>query len=76
MDFPSKEELIAVKCGKDIEKIREYLGVDSLKYLSLEKLLDSVPYSERTGYCTACFSGEYPVPIEPNSEKEDPISYE
>jgi amidophosphoribosyltransferase len=70
MDFPSKKELIAVKCGENIDKIKEYLGVDSLEYLSKEKLLESVPYGEKTGYCTACFSGVYPVPVDMKSEKE------
>ena len=61
MDFPTREELIA--SSKSVEEIREYLGVDSLGYLSLEGLLGSVP-QDGLGYCTACYSGEYPVPIE------------
>jgi len=69
MDFPSKEELIAYQCNKDLEKIREFLDVDSVEYLSLEKLHDSVPegtdtYGNKIGYCDACFSGKYPIPIE------------
>lgn len=69
MDFPSKEELIANNCSNDIEKIREYLEVDSVEYLSLEQLHDSVPQGvnsagEKIGYCDACFSGNYPIPIE------------
>ncbi len=58
MDFPTREELIA--SSMTIEKIRKYLEVDSLHYLSLEGLLNSVPH-ENCGYCTACFSGEYPI---------------
>lgn len=58
MDFPTKEELIA--SSMSIEEIRKYLEADSLHYLSLEGLLKSVP-TENCGYCTACFSGEYPV---------------
>lgn len=58
MDFPTKEELIASQMS--IEEIRKYLEVDTLHYLSLEGLLDSVPH-ERGGYCTACFSGKYPI---------------
>lgn len=71
MDFPSKEELIANQCDGDIEKIRRELGVDSLAYLTLEKLLDSVPTGGGQGYCTACFSGFYPVPIEPAGTKDE-----
>lgn len=61
MDFPSKSELIANK--KTIEEIGEFLGCDSLAYLSIEKLLESVPH-ETGGYCTACFTGNYPIEIE------------
>lgn len=65
MDFPSKDELIANKHNGDIEGIRNELGVTKLDYLSTEKLLESVPYKhKKTGYCTACFTGEYPIPIE------------
>ena len=61
MDFPSKSELIANK--KSVEQIGEFLGCDSIAYLSKEKLLDSVSH-ENGGYCTACFTGEYPIEIE------------
>ncbi len=61
MDFPTREELIA--SSNTVEEIRAHLGVDSLGYLSLEGLLQAAPQEGR-GYCTACFSGEYPVPIE------------
>ena len=71
MDFPNREELIAVKCKEDIEKIREYLGVDSVQYLSTKKLLASVPGGDKKGYCTACFGGKYPAPIENVSDKND-----
>ena len=69
MDFPSKDELIANQCEQDLEKIREYLDVNSVEYLSLEKLHDSVPqgvnkHGENISYCDACFSGNYPIPIE------------
>lgn len=69
MDFPSKGELIANQCDRDMEKIRQYLDVDSVEYLSLEQLHNSVPqgtnvFGESIGYCDACFSGNYPIPIE------------
>ncbi|MEO6940184.1 MAG: amidophosphoribosyltransferase [Candidatus Kapaibacterium sp.] len=68
MDFPSKGELVANEYGCDETKIGEALGVDSLKYLSIEKLLESVPHVDSAGrpvgYCTACFTGNYPVPID------------
>lgn len=71
MDFPNREELIAVKCNEDIEKIREYLGVDSVHYLSTKKLLSSVPNGDKKGYCTACFGGKYPAPIENVTDKNE-----
>ncbi|MGH2574242.1 MAG: amidophosphoribosyltransferase, partial [Ignavibacteria bacterium] len=67
MDFPSKEELIANQLNNDLEKLREFLGVDSVEYLSIEKLHESVPgvnIGNGDGYCDACFSGNYPIPIE------------
>ncbi len=75
MDFPSKDELIANRCNQDLEKIREFLDVDSVEYLSLAKLHDSVPqgtdsYGNKVGYCDACFSGKYPIPIEEIDKSE------
>ena len=70
MDFPSQDEVIANRCEGSIEKIREELGVESLGYLSLEKLLESVPHENGESYCTACFSGQYPTSIESKVTKE------
>ena len=69
MDFPSKQELIANQLNNDLEKLRQFLGVDSVEYLSLEKMHESVPQhtagnGKNLGYCDACFSGNYPIPIE------------
>ena len=58
MDFPTKRELIA--SNMSVEQIGKYLEVDTLSYLTLEGLLNSVP-REDCGYCTACFSGDYPI---------------
>ncbi|MDQ3022543.1 MAG: amidophosphoribosyltransferase [Bacteroidota bacterium] len=65
MDFPSSDELIANQHDQNIEEIRKELGVTSLSYLSLNKLLESVPYkNDKTDYCTACFTKNYPIQIE------------
>jgi amidophosphoribosyltransferase len=61
MDFPDRNELIAASMS--LKEIKKYLEVDSLKYLSLEGLIDSVP-GESCSYCTACFDGSYPIPID------------
>jgi amidophosphoribosyltransferase len=60
IDFPTKKELIAAR--RSIEEIRQFIGVDSLKYLSLEGMLSSM-LLPRKEFCTACFSGDYPTKI-------------
>jgi amidophosphoribosyltransferase len=59
IDTPTREELIAANL--DLEGIRQHLGVDTLGYLSLEGMLQSVPDGPH-GFCHACFSGDYPTP--------------
>ena len=58
IDIPTEEELIANRF--DIEGIKEHIGADSLHYLSVEGMLRAVGGN---GYCTACFTGDYPVPV-------------
>lgn len=58
IDFPNPKDLIAA--NKSIEEIRRHIGVDTLGYLSLEGMLSCV--SKPAGsYCTACWTGNYPV---------------
>ncbi len=71
MDFPSREELIANQEQGDVERMRTRLGVDSLAYLSVNGLLSSAPHGHGEGYCTACFTGNYPVQIDVDSDKHD-----
>jgi len=59
IDFPDREELVAARL-KTIPAIEEYLGVDSLGYLSVDGLLAAVS-KPSTHYCTACWTGKYPV---------------
>jgi len=59
VDTPSKEELIAA--NKSVEEIREFIGADSLAYLSLEGLKKACADGEKTTYCTACYTGVYPT---------------
>ncbi|HOB75187.1 MAG TPA: amidophosphoribosyltransferase [Phycisphaerae bacterium] len=61
IDFPDPDELIANK--RTVEEIRDYLGVDSLHYLSHEGMLSCVKRPP-DHYCTACFSGRYPMPVD------------
>ena len=60
IDFPSKEELVASRL-KTIPAIAEWLGVDSLGYISIQGLLAAVSQNPKH-YCTACWTGKYPVP--------------
>jgi amidophosphoribosyltransferase len=59
VDTPRKKELIAA--NNSIEEIRQYIGADSLAYLSLEGLKKACRDGEKTTYCTACYTGRYPT---------------
>jgi len=61
IDFPTKEELIAH--NRSVAEIREFLEVDSLAYLSLEGMLACMKHPSND-YCTACWSGQYKIPID------------
>lgn len=63
MDFPSRDELIANKFN-NIDEIRDYLDVDSLAYLTHEQMLEAMVDHAPDSFCSACFNGEYPVPID------------
>jgi amidophosphoribosyltransferase len=71
MDFPSSKELIASQNDGDVEKIRKEVDADSLGYLSVEKMLSTVSHEGKRGYCTGCFTGQYPVAVEENMRKEE-----
>ena len=58
IDFPDPKELIANQL-ESVEGIRDFLGIDSLAYLSAEGLMQAV--KANNNYCAACFTGEYPV---------------
>lgn len=60
IDMPTREELIAATMP--VNEIESFLGVDSLRYLSLEGML-SLSSLPTTGFCSGCFSGTYPLPI-------------
>ena len=66
VDMATKWELIAAT--KTIPEIRDYLGTDSLGYLSLDGLIQAVGLP-REIFCLACFTGEYPFPIQIEMDK-------
>ncbi len=59
IDMSTREELIA--SASSVEEIRDFLGADSLRYLSVEGLLSVVPTPE--AMCTACFTGAYATAV-------------
>ena len=67
IDFHKASELIANKY-ESLDAIRKYLEVDSLGYLSLRGMLECLKY-EKENYCTACWSGNYPVKAESHHGK-------
>src|SRR5271169_6531628 len=73
VDTPSKKQLIAA--NKSVEEIRDYIGADSLAYLSLEGMKQACGESESLTYCTACYTGKYPtafVDVEEIKPAEEP----
>ncbi|MFY9270237.1 MAG: amidophosphoribosyltransferase [Candidatus Manganitrophaceae bacterium] len=64
IDTPTRQELVA--SSHNVEETRKYVTADSLAYLSMEGMFRAV-YGEESGqnrdFCTACFSGNYPIPF-------------
>lgn len=64
VDTPDRDKLLAARMSED--EMRDYLGVDSLKFISLDGLYRAAGEAEGRSkscpqFCDACFSGEYPV---------------
>ena len=66
IDTPTREELIAANMS--IDEITQHVGADTLGYLTLDGMLESVPGGP-SGFCHACFSGDYPTPPPADPEK-------
>jgi amidophosphoribosyltransferase len=60
IDTQIETELIAAQ--KSVEEIRDFVGADSLSYLSIDGVLEAVDLP-RDRFCFACFDGNYPVPV-------------
>lgn len=58
IDFPTREELVASSHTE--EEIRQFLGLETLDYLSIEGMLKAMPLPSEE-FCLACFTGKYPV---------------
>lgn len=66
VDMATRWELIAAQ--KSIPEIRDHLGADSLGYISLEGLIEAVALSKEI-FCLACFTGDYPIPVQLEMDK-------
>jgi amidophosphoribosyltransferase len=61
IDTGTRAELLAH--NMTIDEIREYLNVDTLAYITLDRLVSATGTPDKAGFCDACFTGNYPVPI-------------
>ena len=66
VDMASRRELIAARMT--VPQIKDYIGADSLGYLSVEGLIRAVG-APKDNFCLACFTGEYPVPVQLEMDK-------
>jgi len=66
VDMATRWELIAAQ--KTIPEIRDFIGADSLGYLSIKGLIKAVALPKKT-FCLACFTGAYPVPVQLEMDK-------
>jgi len=66
VDMATRWELIAAH--KSVPEIRDFVGADSLGYLSVEGLLQAVGLPPEI-FCLACFTGEYPIPVQLEMDK-------
>ena len=60
MDTGDRSKLIAA--NMTVDDIREYVGADSLVYISLDRMLRAIG-TVKGGFCTACLTGEYPIEV-------------
>ena len=66
VDLARREELIAARLS--VPEIGQHIGVDSIDYLSLDGLLEAIDVG-KSGFCTGCLTGDYPVPVQLGMDK-------
>jgi len=66
VDMATRQELIAAR--KTVDEIRDFIGADSLGYLSLDGLIKAVGLPKDI-FCLACFTGSYPIPVQLEMDK-------
>jgi amidophosphoribosyltransferase len=73
VDIGSTKQLVAA--GRSVEQVREWIGADSLAYLSIPALMRAVGRGTMGEFCRACFDGSYPVPV-PQQLEMDKMAFE
>ena len=73
IDMATRAELVGTDL--DVDAICDFVGADSLHYISLDGLIDSTP-DRRESLCTACFTGEYPIPVPGEHEQLAQIRFD
>ncbi len=66
VDMATRWELIAAQ--KTIPEVRDFIGADSLGYLSIDGLIKAVALPKDI-FCLACFTGDYPIPVQLEMDK-------
>jgi len=66
VDMATRWELIAAQ--KTIPEVRDFIGADSLGYLSIDGLVEAVGLPKDI-FCMACFTGDYPIPVQLEMDK-------
>ena len=66
VDMATRWELIAAQ--KTVPEVRDFIGADSLGYLSIDGLIKAVGLP-KDNFCLACFTGDYPVPVQLEMDK-------
>jgi len=61
IDTPTRSELVAA--SHSVEEINKYVTSDTLSYLSHDGLMAAAAADDGKGYCSACFTGKYPVAL-------------
>ncbi len=66
VDMATRRELIAAQ--KTVAEVKDFIGADSLGYLSIDGLIKAVALPKDT-FCLACFTGDYPIPVQLEMDK-------
>ena len=72
VDTPRRKELIAA--NKTVEEIRNFIGADTLSYLSLDGMKNACGEGEQVNYCDACFTRNYPTDFVEVSEIQPAVA--